>query len=214
MIVRRALTVGGIVAAFAIASVGPALADDLADYLAGLVDVQHLGGMATVGSGSSNATVGEGRMRLNGPNEAALSFIGVTKFDLDARYSVSSGAMTEHLGRPAHILEVVEAGFLRMKMIVDNSTSAAVATEVYAGDGTVFRYSSMIEFSVSVDPEMAMTDEHPYEMMLPVDQVGLPIDAAGYQLVDVYAGPLHRWPLLVLRVHYGRSSELGICARR
>ncbi len=212
MIVRRALTVGGIVAAFAIASVGPALADDLADYLAdasdavysgrrvvgttwdgfesvGLVDVQHLGGMATVGSGSSNATVGEGRMRLNGPNEAALSFIGVTKFDLDARYSVSSGAMTEHLGRPAHILEVVEAGFLRMKMIVDNSTSAAVATEVYAGDGTVFRYSSMIEFSVSVDPEMAMTDEHPYEMMLPVDQVGLPIDAAGYQLVDVYAGP-------------------------
>ena len=128
-------------------------------------------------------------MRLTGPNAAALSFVDLTRFDLDARYTVSQGGVTEHLGRSAYVLEVAEADLLRMRMIVDKSTSAPVATEVYSPDGTVFRYSSMIEFSVSVDPEMAMIDEHPYEMMLPVDQVGLPVDAAGYQLVDVYAGP-------------------------
>ena len=212
MIVRRALLTGGLVAAFVIASVGPVLADDLADYLAdagdavysgrrvvgttwdgfesvGVVDVQHLSGMATLGSGSSYATIGEGRMRLDGPAEAALSFIGATHVDLDARYAVSHGDMTEHLGRSAYVLEVTEAGFLRMRMVVDQSTAAPLTTEVYAQDGTVFRYASMVEFSVSADPAMASMDEHSYEMMLPVDQVGLPVDAAGYQLVDVYPGP-------------------------
>jgi hypothetical protein len=203
---------GGLVAAFVIASVGPALADDLDDYLAdageavysgrrvvgttwdgfesiGIVDIQHLGGMATVGSGSSYATIGGGRMHLDGPTGAALSFIGATHFDLDGRYAVSQGGTTEHLGRSAYVLEVTEAGFVRMRMIVDESTSAPLATEVYSRDGTVFRYSSMIEFSVSVDPEMALMDERSYEMMLPMDQAGLPVDAAGYQLVDVYSGP-------------------------
>ena len=212
MIIRRVLTVGGLVAVFAIAATGPALADDLAGYLddasdavysgsrvvattwdgiesIGIVEVQHLGGMATVDSGSSNVMVGEGRLRLAGQNKAALSFVGVTQFDLDARYIVSTGEATEHLGRSARILEVTEDGFLRMRVVVDNSTSAPVATEVYAGDGSIFRYSTMIQFSVSVDPNMAMTDEHPYEMMLPVEEAGLPVDAAGYQLVDVYAGP-------------------------
>jgi hypothetical protein len=212
MIVRRVFTIGGLIAVFAVASVGPALADDLADYLAdageavysgrrvvgttwdgfesvGIVEIQHLGGMATVDSGSSYATIGDGRLRLDGPTGAALSFTGASPFDLDARYIVSPGGLTEHLGRSAHVLEVMEVGFLRMRMTVDTSTSAPVATEVYAQDGSVFRYSSMIEFSVSVDPAMALTDEHPYEMMLSVDQEDLPADAAGYQLVDVYAGP-------------------------
>ncbi len=212
MIIRRLFVIGGLVAMIAVVGVIPALADDLADYLAdageavysgrrvvgttwdgfesvGVVEIQHLGGMATVGSGSSLATIGGGRMRFDGPSGAALSFIGAARVDVDDRYAVSSGTVTEHLGRPAHVLDVTEEGFLRMRIIVDDSSSAPVATEVYAGDGSVFRYSAMIEFSVSVDPEMAMTDEHPYEMMLPVDRAGLPVDAAGYQLVDVYAGP-------------------------
>ncbi|MEA3502258.1 MAG: hypothetical protein U9R47_05735 [Actinomycetota bacterium] len=212
MIVRRVLTIGGLAVVFTIAAVGPALADDLADYLAdageavysgrrvvgttwdgfdsvGIVEIQHLGGMSTVGSGSSHATIGAGRMRLAGPNEAALSFAGGTQPDLAVRYAISHGEPTEHLGRRARVLEVTESGFLRMRMIVDESTSAPVATEVYSDDGTVFRYSSMVEFSVSVDPEMAKTDEHAYEMMLPVEQLDLPNEAAGYQLVDAYAGP-------------------------
>jgi outer membrane lipoprotein-sorting protein len=208
----RLLITGGLVAVFSVVAAGPAVADDLADYLAdasdavysgsrvvgttwdgfesvGIVEVQHLEGMATIGSGSSYAMIGDGRLRIDGSSEAALSFIGETRSDLEARYTVAPAGTTEHLGRPAHVLEVTEAGFIRMRMIVDESTSAPVATEVYSQDGSVFRYTSMINFSVSVDPEMTVTDEHPYEMMLPVDQAGLPDDAAGYQLVDVYAGP-------------------------
>jgi hypothetical protein len=212
MIIRRILTIGGAVAVFTMAVVGPALADDLADYLAdaseavysghrvvgttwdgfesvGMVEIQHLGGMTTVGSGSSYVRIGDGRMHAAGSTEMALSFVGAIQPDLAVRYAVSSGGATEYLGRRAHVLEVTESGFLRMRMIVDESSSAPVATEVYSDDGTVFRYSSMVEFSVSVDPEMATTDKRVYEMMLPVEQAGLPVNAAGYQLVDVYAGP-------------------------
>ncbi|MEA2024701.1 MAG: hypothetical protein U9N79_10505 [Actinomycetota bacterium] len=216
MILRRILTIGGLAAVFTIAAAGPALADDpadnLADYLAdageavysgrrvvgttwdgmesvGIVEIQHLGGKATLGSGSFYATIGDGRMHLAGPNETALSFVGATQPDLAVRYAVASGGTAEHLGRRARVLDVMESGLLRMRVIVDESTSAPVATEVYSNDGTVFRYSAMVEFSVSVGPEMTMTDEHAYEMMLPVEQAGLPSDAAGYQLVDVYAGP-------------------------
>ena len=216
MTIRRILTIGGLVVVFSIAAVAPVLADDLVDDLAGyladageavysgrrvvgttwdgyesvgIVEIQHLGGMATMGSGSSHATIGDGRLYLDGPTEAAVSFIGATQLDPTDRYALSFGEATEHLGRRARVLEITEAGFLRMRAIVDESTSAPVATEVYADDGTVFRYSSMIEFSVSVDPEMAMTDEHVYEMMLSVEQVGLPTNAAGYQLVDAYVGP-------------------------
>ena len=212
MIIRRILTIGGFVVVFTMAVVGPALADDLADYLAdaseavysghrvvgttwdgfesvGMVEIQHLGGMTTVGSGSSYARIGDGRMHVAGPTGTALSFVGAIRPDLAARYAVSSRGATEYLGRRAHVLEVTELGFLRMRMIVDESSSAPVATEVYSDDGTVFRYSSMVEFSVSVDSEMATTDKRVYEMMLPVEQAGLPVNAAGYQLVDVYAGP-------------------------
>jgi len=212
MIIRRVFVIGGLVAMIGVIGTVPALADDLADYLAdageavysgrrvvgttwdgfesiGVVEIQHLEGMATVGSGSSLATIGGGRMRFDDPSGAALSYVGAAQVDLEERYGVSPGGPTEHLGRSAHVLDVTEAGFLRMRIVVDESSSAPVATEVYALDGSVFRYSSMIEFSVSVGPEMAMTDEHPYEMMLSVGAAGLPIDAAGYQLVDVYAEP-------------------------
>ena len=79
MIIRRILTIGGLAAAFTVVASSPAIADDLADYLAdagdavysgrrivgtmwdgfesvGIVDVQHLGGMATVDTGSAAAT--------------------------------------------------------------------------------------------------------------------------------------------------------------
>lgn len=212
MMIRRILTVGGLAAVFMATAVAPALADDLADYFIdadeaiysgtrivgttwdgieriGIVEIQHVGGMTTVGSESNYATVGHGRMHLTDANTSALSYVGVPQRVLGARYVVSSGGTTEHLGRRAYVLQVTENDLLRMRMIVDESTSAPVATEVYSADGTVFRYSSMVEFSVSADPEMATTDEHTYEMMLPVELADFPVDAAGYQLVDAYAGP-------------------------
>ena len=109
MIVRRMLVVGGLAAIVVVTTAGSALADDLTDYLedardaiysgqrlvgtswdgiqsVGVFDIQHHGGMASVGSGSGFATIGDGRMHLGGLDEAAVSFVLHTGPELDARY--------------------------------------------------------------------------------------------------------------------------------
>ena len=172
--------------------------------------------MASVGSGSGIATIGAGRMYLGGPEEAAVSFVLHTDPELDGRYSVEHGEATKHLGRAATVVEVIEAGSVRVRMVVDDSTSAPVATEVFDGDGELFRYSAMTEFSVWVDPAMAA-----------VRRPGIPDDAAARRSrspdrtcrVSAHrrlrrparwtAGVLHRRSVLVLRVHDPRPGELG-----
>ncbi len=163
MIVRRIFVVGGLVAVFALAVVGPALAEDLSDYLddaadsiysgqrlvgttwdgiesVGILEIQHHGGMTSVGTESGMAMVGDGRMHLGGPDEAAISFVLETRQEFGGRYSVSPGEATYHLNRPARILEVMEDGAVRIRMVIDDSTSAPVATEVFGADGELFRY--------------------------------------------------------------------------
>ncbi len=212
MIVRRLLMVGGLAAVFGVAAAGPALADDLGEYLEdarnaiysgqrlvrtswdgiesiGIFEIQHHGGMASVGSGSGSATIGAGRMYLGGPEEGAVSFVLHSDPELGGRYSVAHGEATKHLGRAATVVEVVEAGSVRLRMVVDDSTSAPVATEVFDGDGVLFRYSAMTEFSVWVDPAMAAFDGREYRMMMPLEDADLPIELAGYRLVDAYAAP-------------------------
>jgi len=73
--------------------------------------------------------------------------------------------------------------------VIDNSTSAPVATKVFDADGELFRYSSMVDFTVAVDPAMAQTDGREYRMMMPLGEANLPAVVAGYRLTDVYAGP-------------------------
>lgn len=212
MIIRRLILVGGLTAACVVASVDPVLAEDLSDYLEdaadaiysgqrligttwdgiesiGIVEIQHHGGMTSVGTESGRALVGDGRMHLGGPDEAAISFVLEARPESGDRYTVTEGEATYHLSRPAHILEVMEGDVVRIRVVVDDSTSAPVATEVYDADGGLFRYSSMVDFTVSVDPVMARLDEREYRMMLPLEEAALPAALAGYRLTDAYAGP-------------------------
>jgi len=212
MIIRHIFVVGGLAAVLAISTAGPARADDLSSYLedaadaiysgqrlvgttwdgiesVGIVEIQHHGGMTSVGTDSGMAMVGDGRMHLGGPDEAAISFVLDPRPEFAGRYTVMPGAATSHLGRSAHIVEVMEHEVLRIRVVVDDSTSAPVATKVFDADGELFRYSSMVDFAVSVDPVMAQTDEREYRMMLPLDEAELPAMIAGYRLTDAYAGP-------------------------
>jgi hypothetical protein len=212
MIVRRLLVMGGLAAAFVVSATGSALADDLSEYLddardaiysgerlvatswdgiesIGIFEIQHHGGMASVGSGAGSATIGAGRMYFGGPEESAVSFVRRSEPEVGDRYSVALGDATKHLGRAATVVEVLEAGVVRVRMVVDDSTSAPMATEVFDGGGELFRYSAMTEFSVWVDPAMAAFDDREYRMMLPMQDANLPIELAGYRLIDIYAAP-------------------------
>ncbi|MEN8114911.1 MAG: hypothetical protein ABFS21_11060 [Actinomycetota bacterium] len=212
MMMRRLVVVAGLAAVAIAVSVAPACADDLSDYLAdadeaiysgkrfvgttwdgivsaGIVEVQHHGGMATVGSGSAYATVGDGRWFRGDPDEDGFSFVRRSIPDSTGRYTIAHGDPAEHLGRSAHVLDILENGELRMRVIVDDSTSAPVVTEVYAPDGSVFRSSSMVEFSVSADADMVAGGDREYRMMVPLDEIDFPAEAAGYELIDAYAAP-------------------------
>lgn len=210
--IRRMLVAGGLAVVFASWAVGPALADDLSDYLAnaddaiysgrrvmettwdgvesvGMIAIQHHAGMTFVGSDPAYVTVGEGRMHLGGSDEAAVSFVRNPQVGVEGRYTVVPGEETDYLGRSARIIDVMEGDMLRMRMVVDESTAAPVATQVYGADESVFRYSSMVEFSVSADPTMRSVDGTDYQMMLPLEEEDPTGDVAGYRLVDVYVGP-------------------------
>jgi len=212
MMLRRILVVGGLVTVLAATTIAPALADDLSDYLVqaddaiysgrrvmgtiwdgvesvGVIEIQHHAGMTFIGADPGYAMIGEGRMHLGGSDESAVSFVRNTHADTEGRYAMAQGEATDYLGRGARVIDVMESGRLRMRMVVDDSTAAAVATEVYGRDGKVFRYSSMIEFSVSADPAMRPVDGRDYRMMLPLDEADVPTEVAGYRLTDVYSGP-------------------------
>jgi len=213
MTLRRVLAVGGLAAALAVSTAWPAAADDLSGYLTdagdavysgrrvtgtiwdgvesvGVTEVRHHDGMTYVRSGSRFVAIGAGRVHPGEPGEAAVSFTGGSHPDLGDRYTVEAGEETVYLGRPARVIDVMEGALLRMRMIVDDATSAPVATEVYGPDGDVFRYSTMIEFSVSPDTDVPPTGESDDDQtMVPLTSDGFPADVSGYRLVDVYSGP-------------------------
>ncbi len=212
MMMRRVLIVGGLVTVLAAATIAPALADDLSDYLVeaddaiysgrrvmgttwdgvesiGVIRVQHHAGMTLVGSDSDYVVIGGGRMYSGGADEAAVSFVRNSHIDPGGRYTVVPGDATDYLGRSARIIDVMEGPLVRMRLIVDDSTAAPVSTEVYGADGSVFRYTSMIDFSVSADPASHVVEGRDYEMMLPLENEGTSDAIAGYQLVDIYDAP-------------------------
>ncbi len=212
MMMRRVLVIGGLVTVLAVATIAPALADDLSDYLVeadgaiysgrrvmgtvwdgvesiGMVHVQHHAGMTLVGTDPDYAVIGGGRMYSGGADEAAVSFVRNAHIDPGDRYTVVPGDATDYMGRSARIINVMEGSRIRVRLIVDDSTAAPVATEVYGEDGNVFRYTSMVDFSVSADPATHAVEGKDFETMLPIESGDLSDAVAGYQLVDMYDAP-------------------------
>ena len=214
MIVRRTLVAGGLAVVLAASTVVPAFADDLSDYLAnaenavysgrrvtgtiwdgvervGMVEIQHHDGTTFVESSSGVASIGDGSVHIGGSDEAAVSFARDPHSEVEGRYTVVPGEATVYLGRPAKVIDVMEGSLRRMRLVVDDATAAPVATEIYGPDGEVFRYSTMLDFSVSVPAESATqaAGTPDTETMEPLKTDGFPDEASGYHLVDVYDGP-------------------------
>lgn len=212
MTAKRLAILGSLVAAATVLVVTPAIADELADYLEeaedatysgkrligttwdgtermGVVDVEHLGGLAMVGSGHSYIMVGHGKVHAIGTPEAALAFEYGSAGAVNHRYQVAMGGSVSHLGRAARVMEIIEDGDLRMRMVVDVITDAPLETQVFDGDGNLFRYSSMVEFSPEAPGMDDYRDDGEYQMMVPLDEARVPDHPGRYVLVDVYGAP-------------------------
>lgn len=140
-----------------------------------------IGGRTVIGEGSLHELSAEGHSyALSAWNQATPSHQYV---------AVTNGVRT-HLGRICDVVDIHEGGVLRSRVLVDRQSSAPLLTEVYDGEGEVFRYTSMVDFSPfeqsMPSPPLRRGD---YEMVMPRYNTTLPTNAAGYERFDVYAGP-------------------------
>lgn len=153
----------------------------------GVVDVEHAGGMMMVGEESM---VGDGTVRrLDSGSEG----VAVTRWSAVAAapgYDVVTGDPTEHLGRAATTMQVMEGDLLRAELVIDDDTAAPLVTEIFDDEGRLYRYSSMVEFTPSMKnmPVPPRTTGE-YEVMLRVAGSSMPVALGGYQRIDVYGGP-------------------------
>lgn len=195
-----------------VASVAPALADDFDDLLeaaaeadfAGrqivatfidgqtafeIIDVEHAGSMMITGSDGRESMVGSGKLSVGDGGAVAVSSWNVSH--MSDRYTVGASSSVKRLDRRATSVEILEDGQVRMRLVFDEATGGPLVTEVFDGNGNLFRLSSMLEINQHpgrlYSAQGHYTDE--FEVLVPAKQHSLPSDAAGYHLADAYSGP-------------------------
>jgi negative regulator of sigma E activity len=86
---------------------------------------------------------------------------------------------------------VLEDGLVRARIVFDLDTRVPLLTEIFDGEGELFRYSAMIDFDSN--PSLRYADLAPtageYDVMLPAESATMPPTAAGYVRADTYGGP-------------------------
>ncbi len=161
------------------------------DSAAGLYDVAQIDGMTMLVSGGESVMVGRGRMRSETGSEEGHVAVGEwAAWKLSDRYRAAKSRTTVRLGRPATVVSVVEDGRPRLRMIFDDETGAPLLSEVYDGDGSLYRMAVMVEFSPGTprrDVRSGSLAE--YDMIATATDVSLPRSLAGYWRADAYAGP-------------------------
>lgn len=209
----RALTLVSAVAVIVALSVTSAGAAELEDYLAeasdasyagqqatwcsyggktefSIVSVEHAGSLVMVEAAGSSQVLGGGRASANGTgNGLALSdWSSVAVAD---RYETGPAETEVRLGRDVVVVTVNEEDEVRARIWFDDATGAALGSEIYDGDGELFRLSWLIDF----DPNprriytMLPDETSTYDVVFSADAEELPVNVFGYEHVDTYAGP-------------------------
>ena len=212
MIAPRLAILGTLVVTAVTVTVSPALADGLNEYLdeadaavysgrqfvsttwdgvvaMDMVEVRHFGGMAMVGSGPAYTIIGQGKVNPVGSPDAALAYVPRARAPVIHAYDIAGGELSTRFGRTTKTIDIVENGVVRMRWVIDTATAATLQTEVFDADGNLFRYSNMVEFSPSAAGMEDYEDDGEYQMMLPLDEAGVPDGAGRYRLIDAYGAP-------------------------
>ncbi len=156
---------------------------------AGIFGVTHVSNMTVIGTGDGGSVVGSGRVA--DAVDDAVMIREWSQYAAASRYTTTDPLRTIRLGRVAEMVEIIEDGFVRARFTFDALTKVPLATEIYDGNGALFRYSAMLEFDPK--PDLSYADVEAmgdvYDVMLPVEVSTLPEQAAGYVRVDTYAAP-------------------------
>ncbi len=212
---RRLATIGALTTLLVAGGALPAAAQELEAYLRGAEEAEFSGrqvvvtywdgdesaagvytlaqrdGMTLVESGGLELMVGGGKMEAEHPGgEGHLAMTEWTEWRLSDRYRVAPTEDVRRLGRPATLVTVIEEERPRVKMVFDDATGAPLLSEVFDGDGSLYRMAVMVEFQPVAPPmPRAPGPLSEYEVVSRSTPVGMPDGLAGYWRADTYAGP-------------------------
>lgn len=207
----RLVPVAVVAAAVLVGTVAPAVASDLGSYLDeaeassyagrqatwstldgdttfGVVSVEHAGSMTMVEGASGDTMIGAGRVF---GSSGAVVVHGWSAGSLSDRYQMADPQAVTRLGRDATLLTIQEGDTVRARIWMDDATSAPLGSEVYDGDGSLFRLSYMLDFTPNPTRLYAALRDGggDFDVALPSDRSSLPATADGYGRLDVYTGP-------------------------
>ncbi len=154
-----------------------------------IVEIEHAGSMMMVRVDGVESMIGAGR--LSAGDGDGLTVSSWTSMQMADRYEVGTRTASRRLGREASSIEILEEGRRRMRLVFDDTTGAPLVTEVYDGNGKLFRLSAMLEVD-EIPHRIYSSPRHysqEFEVLVPTARHSMPAGAAGYRLADVYDGP-------------------------
>ncbi len=155
-----------------------------------IVSIEHAGSLLMVESAGSSQMLGGGRASANGAgNGIALSDWSST--DLATRYEMAAADLELRLGRDVVVVTVNEDGDVRARIWFDETTGAALGSEVYGDAGDLFRVSWLIDFDPNPRRIYTMMGDatSTYDVVVAAEAETLPSTVEEYDLVDTYSGP-------------------------
>ena len=158
--------------------------------VAHITDIEQSGGMTMVTGPDGAFIIGEGKMiEQYAGGVQYLEMSPSTDWRLWEGYSVRDGRSM--IGVPdARAVEIYEGSSVRARFSLDPATSAPLSTEVYNGDGKLYRYSSLIELEARGSDVMVTMDDMPDPEQRRVAVAdAIPAEAGHYWAADSYAAP-------------------------
>ncbi len=210
--IRRLLALGAASLALMLFVAPAAHAADLEDYLAGAADASYAGEQATwcnfegqtkfavvsveqagstmmIESGGSSQVLGDGKVAGIDSTSNGVALADWSSVALADRYVTTSTESEVRLGRNVTVVTVEEASEVRARFWFDSETGAALGSEVYDGEGGLFRLSWMLDFDANPRQIYTLSGASAYDLVVTADTSDLPASVAGYTRVDTYRGP-------------------------
>lgn len=154
-----------------------------------VVSVEQAGSTVMVESGGSSQVVGDGKVAGVGSSGNGVALADWSSVPPADRYETTSVRSDVRLGRDAVVITVEEAGETRARFWFDEETGAALGSEVYDGQGELFRLSWMLDFDANPRRIYTVLGASAYDLVVTADAGDLPATVAGYTRVDTYRGP-------------------------
>ncbi len=152
--------------------------------------VEHAEGLEMVRTDANWSMTGNGRAVSMGDEPTGVTFLTDQRSVSTSRYTIKETAKVSHMSRPARIVEVMEGDILRATLVVDDRSGALLIQELYSGNGSLYRRTTLTDFRAYRTYEAPMDGaDVPAEVVMHEDPVLLPDAIAGYERLDAFSAP-------------------------